>query len=144
MRFRTVVLIACTAAAVVTLGAQGPRRDGKWEVTMTMDMPGMPMPPMKTIQCVTKEEANDPAKAVPRGGPGGRGRGDSDCKVVDSKIEGAKMTYTMKCTTPQPMDITAEMEYGADTYTGTMKMEGGGRGTMTIKYDGKRLGDCEK
>jgi len=121
--------------------AQGPRRDGRWEVKMEMDMPGMPagMPPMTTTQCVTPEDAKDPQKAVPQGG---RGRGNpGDCKVSDHKVEGNKVSWSMKCEGPQPMSGTGEFIYGTDSYTGTMKMEGG-RGAMTMKYTGKRLGDC--
>jgi len=39
---------------------------------------------------------------------------------------------------------TGELVYSGDSYTGTMTMEMGGRGTMTMKYTGKRLGDCTK
>jgi len=34
--------------------------------------------------------------------------------------------------------------YAQDAYTGTMIMDMQGRGTMTMKYTGKRLGDCTK
>ena len=42
------------------------------------------------------------------------------------------------------MTGTGEFVYAGDTYTGTINMEGGGRGAITMKYSGKRLGDCTK
>jgi hypothetical protein len=138
------------AAAVFAAGvfaatavAQGPRRDGRWEVKMEMDMPGMPagMPPMTTTQCVTPEEAQDPQKLMPQGG---RGRGGNEnCKVSDFKTEGNKTSWAMKCDGPPPMSGTGEFTYAADSYTGVMKLDRGGQ-PMTMKYTGKRLGDCEK
>ena len=55
--------------------AQGPRRDGNWEVQTQMEMAGMPaaIPPFTSTHCVTPEEANDPSKLMPQG-RGGRGR----------------------------------------------------------------------
>ena len=124
--------------------AQGPRRDGRWEVKTEMEMAGMPqaMPARTTTQCITPDDAKDPQKMVPEDGRG-RGRGNSNCKVEDYKTEGNKVTWTMKCEGPQAMSGTGEFIYGADSYTGTMKMDTG-RGAMTMKYTGKRLGDCVK
>jgi hypothetical protein len=144
--------VALLAAASVSLPAQsGPRRDGNWEVTMEMDMPGMPqgmsMPPIKTTQCVTKEDVADPNKMVPQR-PGGRGGPNpSDCTISDYKTEGNRVTWSMKCEGAQPMTGTGEFVYGADSYTGTMKMDmarGGQPMAVTMKYTGKRLGDCSK
>jgi hypothetical protein len=107
----------------------------------------MKMPPMKSTQCITKEDAADPNKMVPsrpeRGGP------PSDCKVSDYKQSGNKVTYNMACTGAQPMTGTGEFVYEGDTYTGTMVMNmsmerGGSPMPMTMKYAGKRLGDCTK
>ncbi len=141
----------CTLVVAVALGltagvlAQGVRRDGLWEVKMEMNMPNMPMamPPITTQQCITPAEAGDPQKAMPPQGRGGRG-GPSDCKVSDYKMEGNKVTWSMKCEGAQPMTGTGEFVYEKDAYTGNMKMEMGGRGEMTMKYTGKRLGDCTK
>ncbi len=141
--------IAALTAIVIGIGftafAQGPRRDGLWEVTTEMQMEGMPMtiPPMTAQQCITPAEANDPSKSTPQG-RGRGGRGAQDCKVSDYKTEGNKVTWTMKCEGPQPMTGTGELVYSGDTYTGTMKLDMSGRGAMTMKYSAKRLGDCTK
>jgi uncharacterized protein DUF3617 len=122
--------------------AQAPRQDGRWEVKMEMEMAGMParMPPMTTTQCITPEEAKDPKKAMPQAG--GRG-GPENCTVSDYKVAGSKVTWTMACTGADAMTGTGEFVYAGDTYTGTMKMNRAGQ-VMTMKYSGKRLGDCTK
>jgi Protein of unknown function (DUF3617) len=144
MHTRTALALVVAASILsLSLAAQGPRRDGRWEVKMEMDMPGMPqgMPPITTTQCITPEDAKDPQKAMPQG-RGGRGASDN-CKVSDYKVDGNKITWAMKCEGPQPMTGTGEFVYAADTYTGTMKMDRGGQ-MMSMKYSGKRLGDCVK
>ncbi len=53
----------------------------------------------------------------------------------------------MTCEGAQPMTGTGEFVYATDTYTGTMKMDmarGGQPMAVTMKYNGKRLGDCTK
>ena len=143
MRIRIVITlsVASLVAASWIVSAQGPRRDGRWEVTTEMDMPGMPMkmPAMKTVQCVTKEQAEDPNQSVPKG----QQDKNSDCKVSDYKVVGNKVTWTMTCTGKNPMTGNGEMTYAADTYDGWMKMKTGDT-DMTMKYKGKRLGDCTK
>jgi hypothetical protein len=145
MSVRHAARIAAVLGLSAAVFAQGPRRDGKWAVTMTMEMAGMPagMPPITTTQCITKEQAADPQKSVLQQPQ--RGNQQSDCKVSDYKVAGNKVTYSMKCTTPQPMDATGEILYGDNTYDGTMTMNmarGGQSMAMTMKYSAKRLGDC--
>src|SRR5690349_3882402 len=103
MKTRNLVLAAAIAALSATLAAQQVRRDGNWEIKMTMDMSGMPnmpagmsMPAITTTQCITKEMANDPKNTVPQPQMG-RGRGaPANCKVEDYKMEGNTATFTMK------------------------------------------------
>ena len=138
--------ISCVVLILLLVGAtavaQSPIRPGRWEVVMQMDMPNMPvkMPEMKTTQCVTPEQAKDPASALPTGPQAGRG-GKSDCKVSDYKVSGQTVTWTMACTMPQPITSTGEMTFTDDSYAGTMKMNTA-QGDMNMKVAGKRLGDC--
>jgi hypothetical protein len=144
MRLRALVAAVAVAGISAAVFAQAPRRDGKWEVKMEMSMPGMQMPPTTTTQCITPADAADPQKSVPQA-PAGRG-GAPSCKMSDYKVTGNKVTYTMTCDAPQAMTMTAEMIYAADSYTGTMTMNmdrGGQPMAMTMKYTGKRLGDCD-
>ena len=140
-RFAVTLIFVGTVAALAL--AQGPRRDGEWEVKMEMNMPGMPagMPAMTSKQCITPGDAADPQKAMP---PQGRGGNPGDCKVSDYKVDGNRVTWSMKCEGRQPMTGTGEIVYGDNAYTGTMTMDMQGRSAMTMKYTGKRLGDCTK
>jgi hypothetical protein len=141
MKVTPFVLLA-VFAGVTAVAAQSPIRPGRWEVVMQMDMPNMPvkMPEMKTTQCVTPEQAKDPASALPNGPQNGRG-GKSDCKVSDYKVSGKTVTWKMACTTPQPVTGTGEMTFTDDSYAGTVKMNMA-QGDMAMKVSGTRLGDC--
>lgn len=138
--------VAALIASSMSLSAQAqPRRDGNWEVTVQMEMAGMPqgmtLPPMKMTQCVTPQEAADPQKLVPQQAS------NSDCKVSDYKMEGNKASWKMACTTPQAMTGDGEFVYSDDSYTGTMRMTTSRNGqpmNMNMKYSAKRLGDCTK
>jgi uncharacterized protein DUF3617 len=143
MTVRTASVAVAVFALSIAAFAQGPRRDGRWEVKIEREFAGAPMqlPPTTTEQCITPEDAKDPNKAAPQ--MQGRGRGPQNCKVSDQKIEGNKVSWTMKCEGEMAMTGTGEFVYAADAYTGTLKMETG-RGAMTMKYTGKRLGDCVK
>src|SRR5437667_4778604 len=122
MPIRAVAVVTAVLALTITAFAQGPRRDGQWEVKMEMDMAGMPagMPPFTSTQCITPEEAKDPDKTLPQMGRG-RGRGNQNCKTTDQKIEGNKVTATIKCEGEPAMSGTSEFVYEADGYTGTVK-----------------------
>jgi hypothetical protein len=152
MRLRTIALAAALAALSVSVVAQGPRRDGKWEVKIEMQMSGMPagvqLPVQTTTQCITPSDAADPSKSVPQAPPGRGGRGGPEnCKMENYKAEGNKVSYTMKCDPPNAMTMVGDFTYGTDTYEGTMKADidrGGQAMAMTMKYTGKRIGDCTK
>ena len=140
MTLRGAYVVVSVLVLAGSLVAQGSvRRDGRWEVKMEMQMVGMTMPPQTLNQCVTKEEAADPQKGMPQTG---RGANPSDCKISDYKEVGNKVTWSMMCEKSQ-MSGTGEFLYMGDTYTGTMKMNAQGQ-DMTMKYSGKRLGDCTK
>jgi hypothetical protein len=133
---RAIVLSALIASPSLVAAADGPRRDGQWNVTIEMQMPGMQMPPMKTTQCITKAEAADPLKSLPKSNPGGA------CTVADYKTEGNKISWSMKCEGSQPMSGHGELVYGENTYTGSMTIDA--PQAMTMKYAGTRTGDCTK
>jgi hypothetical protein len=138
---RTIAVLVCLTSISWAVAAQGPRRDGNWEITMEMDMPGMPMkmPPVKTVQCITPQQANDPNLALPKSN---QGKNDS-CKVTDQKIVGNKVSWAIACGGQAPMSGNGEITYAGDSYDGWMKMKTAS-GEMTMKYTGKRLGDCTK
>ena len=138
------ILIAGAAAVTLTavaVFAQSPIREGRWEITMQMQMPNMPMqmPAQKMVQCITKKDLEDPGNALPgRSNPTDK---TNPCKVSDHKVSGNKVTWNMACTGRQPMTGSGEIVVDGDSYNGTMKMNSE-KGEMTMKYAAKRLGDC--
>jgi hypothetical protein len=133
---RTVVALTCLLAAVPVV-AQSPMRAGQWEITSQMDMPGMPvkMPEQKTTTCVTPEQVSAPASMLPSQ--------DKSCKASDYKVEGNKVTWKMTCSGRDKMTGDGEMVFSGDSYTGKMNMTMA-QGSMSMKYTGKRIGDCTK
>src|SRR3954468_8229924 len=90
---QTVSLTLLTLALAWSALAQSssPMREGNWETTMKMNMPGMPMdmPPMKQTQCITAAMIKDPQSAIPSG------PGQGDCHVSNYKLAANTATYTM-------------------------------------------------
>jgi hypothetical protein len=130
------LIVAGLLAVGVSLYAQAVRLDGKWEVKVEMQMAGMTMPAQTLTQCVTPKQAVDPQHALP---PTGRG-GPNDCKISDYKTEGNKVSWTMTCS---QMTGSGEFIYSGEMYVGTMRMSMQGQ-EATMKYAGKRLGDCNE
>jgi hypothetical protein len=130
VRAATFALFALSSSAA----AQG--TDQLWEVTMQMQMPGMPtaMPAQVRQVCVAQNHRDE--DLIPRQG---------NCRVLDSRRAGNKLTYTMACTGEQAMNVAGEMTFAADRYDGRMQMtmgEGGQSMAMTQTYAGRRVGAC--
>jgi hypothetical protein len=140
MSLRPTLCVGLALCLSVTALAQI-RRDGRWEVKVETDMPGMPAgtPPATTIQCITPLDATDPQKTMP---PGGRGPAGG-CKVSDYKTVGYKVSWSLTCEGDEPMTGTAQLVYDGGAFTGVITMDRDGS-SMAMKYTGKRIGDCIK
>ena len=103
------------ATSSVTTLAGG--SDELWEISMKMDMPGVPfsMPAQTSKVCMQKGHEKDPNNAVPKDK-------DQDCKMSDTKVSANKSSWKMKCDGKHPMTGSGEMTYGDGTYSGKMKM----------------------
>ena len=131
---KIVIAILSTLALPATSFATDTMRDGYWELTTTMEMPGMPikMPPTKIKHCYTKEDVKDQKKTITT---------DKNCTVTDIKQTGNKVTWKMKCTGENAGVFSGETVYKRDAYDSTMKMQSHGQ-TMNMKVKAKRLGNC--
>ena len=127
---------ALTIAAVPTFAAT-PQKPGNWQITMEME--GMPVqvPPQTFTHCVTKEDVENPERAVPKG------RDNANCKISDFKTEGNKVSWSVKCEGKQPVSGNGEITFSEESYSGWSKMKMGEM-EITTKMTGKRLGDCTK
>ncbi len=138
MKMKQVFAVLVVAFLPNTILAAEGIREGMWEITSKMEMPGMPMamPATTTKHCYTKAEVKDQKKMIST---------DKNCTVTDLKSSGDKVTWKMKCTGQHPGTFSGETVFSGDSYDSTMKMEssGGKGGAMTMKVKGKRVGNCQ-
>jgi hypothetical protein len=134
MRKILITVLAVLLVPTVSFAAET-MREGLWEITTKMEMPGMPMkmPPTVTKHCYTKNDVSDQRKIISR---------DRNCSVTDLKTSANKVTWKMKCTGENAATMTGETVFGSDSYSSVMKMNSHGQ-NMTMKVKGKRLGNCK-
>ena len=122
-------LLACAPAL-----SQG--KDDLWELTLKMEMPGMPMAMAPQVHRMCVAKAHNDEDMIPKRG---------NCRMLDSRRTGNKVSYRMSCTGKEPMEVTGETTYGTDAYEGRMRMtttSGGQSMEMMQTYSGRRVGDC--
>ena len=130
-----VIVGALVALAFAPLAvAQG--TDDLYEVTVKMEMAGMPMqmPSMTQRTCV-KKGASD-ADSVPH---------QDNCKVTDAMRSGNKLTFKMVCTGRDAMTGNGEFVYAGDGYSGMIRYKGKMEGQdmeMAQTIAGRRVGAC--
>jgi len=129
-------LIMAVALVFSQAKAEPNMRPGQWEITSTMEMPGMAfsMPDIKSKQCITREDL------VPK-----NEEQDKECKMQEIKVSGDTVTWTVKCDSPgEKMLSKGKIVYHGDTFEGAVittsdQMPLG----MRQKMAGKRLGGCK-
>lgn len=132
---RSACLGALCAFLSTIASAQG--KDELWDITMKMEMAGMPfaMPPQSNRVCI--EKGND-AGLVPKNDSG-------ECTITDQKRIGNRFTFAVTCTGKDPMTGTGELVHAPDSYEGRIQMKGKSGGEsfdMTQTMSGKRVGNC--
>ena len=110
--------------------------DDLWDVTMKMEIAGMPMQmPEQTTQVCTKKGQKE-SNLVPA---------NDQCTITDVKTSGNRTTYAMACKGDPPMSGNGEITSTGNSYSGRMTIRSTKRGeemTMTQTFTGKRVGDC--
>lgn len=131
------IVLLCLLAFMVPAAQAGSGVDieeGKWEITVTTEVAGMPMkmPPTTFTQCIKKDEP------VPH-----QEQPNQKCKMSDIKTEGNTVSWTMTCKNPGgDMIGKGKVSYEGDKMNGGMDMETQGM-KMTTKFDGHRVGPCK-
>ena len=137
MKLRHGFMVIVLAVLPATVLAAGGIREGMWDITTRMEMPGMPMamPPTTIRHCYTKEDVKDRKRMISR---------DKDCTVTDFRGTGNKVSWKMKCTGKHAGMFSGETVFSGDSYDSVMHMqsEAGRGGSMTMKVKGKRVGNC--
>jgi len=116
--------------------------EGLWEITTKMEIQGMPMkmPARKHTQCLTKE--NMLKTMVPK-----EQAQEEECKITNQKISGNTVTWVMKCSGEDAMEVTGKTTYHGDTFEGTITMISNdpeeGKMKMINHISGRRIGECK-
>ena len=134
---RACAVLAVIFLATVCLPAAAQEKDELWDITMKMEMPGMPMamPAQTSRMCVAKG-ANEESFAPQQQG---------ECKTVESKRTGNKYTFKSVCEGKNKLTSVGEVTFGDGIYNGRMQVSGTVEGqpmNMTQTYSGKRVGNC--
>jgi len=111
-------------------------KDGLWEITSKIEMPGMPfaMPPQTFRQCLTKDNM------IPR-----KEEGTHECKILDKEIKGNTFTWTIRCTGSEGTYLMkGKTTYNRDRFTGEMEMTSPDGTEMVQHMKGRRIGECNQ
>jgi len=126
-------LFALCAALLLSHSVFPQGKDDLWEMTMKVEMEGMPttMPARTEKMCIPpgRDEAMVP-------------KGDESCRMVDAKRSGNKFTFKIVCSGREKMTGEGEFTYAGDRMSGTMRMKGE-RINMTQTLTGRRIGNCD-
>lgn len=106
--------------------------DELWEMTIKMDMPGMPMPAMTQTVCQPKGAAYKPGNVSHQ----------KHCETTDLKVSGDTTSWKMHCSGRDAMDGSGEVIRSGNTLQGSMKMSSKDM-QMTQVISGKRVGTCQ-
>jgi len=119
-----------------SFAGSGPNmKDGLWEITIEIEMPGMPMkmPAMTHTQCITSENA------VPDSSQPGQ-----ECKIIENHVDGDTVTWRMECDTPDgKASANGKIIYSGDTFKGTIEMNMQDM-KMLQQLSGRRIGECNQ
>jgi hypothetical protein len=138
MKLRNVILFALVCSLALPVMAASIAKAGKWESTVQMEMPNMPMkiPAHTMTVCVTKEQAENAENLIPKTGDKRGG-----CTYTDVKVEGSTVSWKMACK-DSGMTGSGSTTYHGDTYEGSMQMKMRDQ-DMSAKMTGKFLGACD-
>ncbi len=138
---KKIMLSLCLAFALVLSGiafAGSPNmKEGLWEITVTMNMPGVPMqmPPQVKTQCMTKDDL------IPQKGPVERCNG---CKIIETKTKGDTVLWIEECASPDgTVRAEGKITYFGDSLNGKVKITQNDM-LMWQEISGKWVGDCKK
>lgn len=120
--------------------AAPPMKAGKWEITTTTSMSGMPMamtmPPRTVSRCITPDDLKKGVSEAVM-------QPDNSCKMSDIAHQGNKYTWNIRCTGEAAGTGHGEVEYFGDHYTGQFEMSTARGMKMTNHIQGRYIGACD-
>jgi Protein of unknown function (DUF3617) len=142
MRTKISVALAVVVSLVWIQNASAEVKEGQWEITTKVEMPGMPvaMPATTMKQCINKKDMVPKPQRQPKG---------QECTMKDQTVTGDTVTYTMECKSEKSTVLTnGKMTYKGDSFEGTSDTTIQNKGQpgmkMTSTMTGKYLGPCPK
>lgn len=135
------VLVLATAACCLALpAAAAPIKAGKWETTLSMEIPGLGgMRTTTNDHCITPEEAEAGPKDI-------FNQTDGQCDMTDYEFSDGKVKMHLVCEAEGgTMDVTSNGTYTETTYsmdTVTKASFGANQMTMQSKAEGRYIGPC--
>lgn len=143
----TLWAFAVLAVPGLCAAAAGQMNPGQWEVTVRMEMPGMPPQAQQThtvSQCITPELARNPRATVENFNT--HAEGEVKCTMSNFNVSGDTTTWSVDCTGDHPAHMDGEMILeGNAAYHGSTKMTlpgPHGKMIMTQAISGRRIGEC--
>ena len=139
-------LLLIVTIAALSYAANAPAQEmpgGLWEIKTKMDIPGMPPEMVGKFGSRTMTHCVKPGERKWSEQRNPNDRGDKQCEPAESKVEGNKVTWKVKCKDGTSMDGTVTHN-GKDAYTMDMLMNSA-RGNMKMHSEGKRIAaTCQK
>ena len=145
--------LAAAAATVVAFFLAGPAADartvlepGLWQDTETGTENGQPVKPEVTKDCMSVEDAADPAKSL----SDLKGSAGQQCSKMDVRRSGNTFSIDMRCGDPKQfsMEMTASYTiHDRRHYSGHLKSTvvlGGQKTTSDKQIESKWIGACKK
>ncbi len=127
-----IAALALALAAPGAVQAGGRVQPGRWEVTATVELPGVASPaPTTQVECLSQQDVDaDPAPGLEQGA----------CRVTDVVRSGDRVTWKLDCGPAGKGG--GEVVYESPTaYSGWMTLESGGAVVRTTLH-ARRLGGC--
>ncbi|HVE50135.1 MAG TPA: DUF3617 family protein [Casimicrobiaceae bacterium] len=133
---RNRLLFLAGACLIPTCAAWAQGSDDQYDITIKMEMVGMPMalPPISQRLCVRKGAKDE--DFVPR---------QQNCRVSDLTRTGSRVTFKIACTGNNAMTGAGDFVFASNGYSGQMRLKGKMEGQdmeMTQSIDARRTGSC--
>ena len=132
------LLFSLVSSPVIAEGI--PIEPGLWEMTSTMNIPMLPQPRVSTeMECIEESELSPEAMTEENM--------DTSCTFDTRVVDGNTMKWSMDCDSEGgashgDWEVTSHGDSLTGEGTITVDMQGRDM-VMTMKWDGKRVGDCD-
>jgi hypothetical protein len=143
---RTLIISAAAAAAAfgATVSLAADISPGLWEISMETRVasdPGFAPEPFRVKQCLTADDARDPARLLgSMANPGATG-----CTFSERKYTGDTLTFAMQCTGGYGIVPRGQVTFTSDTMSGNITATanvGGQNVELQNKVSARRIGGC--